>query len=71
MIDKFPEFRNLMESHWKEITKDNPPIFELDIDKSAFYQLYLNSLPEGANPIYRQRREYDCSCCHHFINQAV
>lgn len=70
MIDKFPEFRNLMESHWKEITKDNPPIFELDIDKSAFYQLYLNSFPEGANPIYRQRREYDCSCCHHFINQV-
>ena len=70
MIDKFPEFRNLMEKHWKEITKDNPPIFELDIDKSAFYQLYLNSFPEGTNPIYRQRREYDCSCCHHFINQV-
>ena len=70
MIDKFPEFRNLMENHWKEITKDNPPIFELDIDKSAFYQLYLDSFPEGANPIYRQRREYDCSCCHHFINQV-
>lgn len=70
MIDKFPEFRNLMENHWKEITKNNPPIFELDIDKSVFYQLYLDSFPEGANPIYRQRREYDCSCCHHFINQV-
>ena len=70
MIDKFPEFRNLMENHWKEITKNNPPIFELDIDKSTFYQLYLNSFPEGTNPIYRQRREYDCSCCHHFINQV-
>ncbi len=70
MIDKFPEFRNLMEKHWKEITKNNPPIFELDIDKSAFYQLYLDSFPEGTNPIYRQRREYDCSCCHHFLNQV-
>lgn len=70
MIDKFPEFRNLMEKHWKEITKNNPPIFEVDIDKSAFYQLYLDSFPEGTNPIYRQRREFDCSCCHHFINQV-
>lgn len=26
MIDKFPEFRNLMEKHWKEITKNNPPL---------------------------------------------
>ncbi len=70
MIDKFPEFRDLMEKHWKEITKDNPPIFEVDINKSAFYQLYLDSFPEGANPVYRQRREFDCSCCHHFINQV-
>lgn len=69
MIDGFAEFRNLMEKHWKEITKNNPPIFETDIDKQAFYQFYLDSFPEGTNPMFRKRREFDCCCCHHFLNQ--
>lgn len=31
------------------------------------YNLYLDSFPEGTNPIFRKQREYDCSCCKSFI----
>ena len=37
------------------------------MDTEELYNLYLDSFPAGTNEIYRERREYDCSCCRHFI----
>ncbi len=42
-------------------------LYTVDIDKDLLWQTYLNSFPEGTNPIYRERTEHDCSCCRHFI----
>ena len=43
------------------------PLYEVDIDKDYLWNLYLDSFPEGTNPIYRERRYDDCSACRHFI----
>jgi hypothetical protein len=64
MIDNFPQFRDALKANFDRLVSTNPPIFQVDIDKNAFYQLYQNSFPDGTNPMYRVRREYDCSCCH-------
>lgn len=40
------------------------------MDTEELYNLYLDSFPAGTNEIYRERREYDCSCCRHFIRDV-
>lgn len=47
----------------------NKVLFQTDIDKDALWELYLDSFPEGTNPVYRKRREFDCSCCRHYIKE--
>lgn len=63
----FSEFRTLFQKNFKNLTKDADCLFEIEVDKDEFWNLYLDSFPAGTNEIYRQRREYDCSCCRHFI----
>ena len=42
-------------------------LYRVDIDPDLLWETYLNSFPEGTNPIYKTRREYDCSACRQFI----
>lgn len=63
----FTEMRNMLNEHFYEMTKDVTHLFSVLIDKDELYNLYLDSFPEGTNEIYRERREYDCSCCRGFI----
>jgi hypothetical protein len=42
-------------------------VFVVDITGDELWAHYLASFPEGTNPIFRTRTEYDCSCCRNFI----
>lgn len=63
----FSEFKKIFQKNFEEMTKDADYLYEIEIDKDEFWNLYLDSYPAGTNEIYRQRREFDCSCCRHFI----
>ncbi len=43
--------------------------FETDVTKEELWSVYLESIPAEMNPIYRERRKFDCSCCRQFMNQ--
>lgn len=64
---EFLSFRNALQRNFAKMTKDATHLFEVAVDKDELWNLYLDSFPAGTNEIYRERREYDCSCCRHFI----
>ena len=63
----FIKFKEIMQNHFVEMTKDVKCLFEVEVDKDELWNLYLDSFPAGTNEIYRECREYDCSCCKQFI----
>lgn len=64
---EFKTFKGLLQQNFRSMTQNDGKLYEVDLDKDALYNLYLDSFPEGTNKIYRERREYDCSCCRSFI----
>lgn len=64
---EFTVFKKALQKRFSEMAKDATHLFEVAVDRDELWNLYLGSFPAGTNEIYRERREYDCSCCRHFI----
>lgn len=45
-------------------------LFQVSADKDAIWEYYLDSFPEGSNPIFRERTEHDCNCCKNFVRNV-
>lgn len=63
----FRDFVKAIQKNLQQMSKDSSRLFTVNMDTEELYNLYLDSFPAGTNEIYRERREYDCSCCRHFI----
>jgi hypothetical protein len=61
----FTHFKISVARQFERMSKH--PLFRVDIDKDLLWLTYLNAFPPGTNLTYRQRREYDCSCCRQFV----
>ena len=66
-IMPFHDFHKKFLDHFNSMTKDAIALYRVNFDPDELWNLYLDSFPAGTNPIYRVRREFDCSCCRHFI----
>ena len=63
----FTTIRDAVRTQLARMCDENNKLFEVDLDKDKLWEVYLETIPAADNPIYRTRREYDCSCCRHFI----
>lgn len=64
---EFKEFKVLFQENFRKLVQDADCLFEVNVDKDELWNLYLDSFPQGTNEVYRERREFDCSCCRQFI----
>ena len=63
----FTQMRDKLIEHFNGMTQDVSNLFEVNVDKDEMWNLYLDSFSAGKNEIFRERRQYDCSCCRQFI----
>lgn len=66
----FKDFVKAIQKNLQQMSKNSSRLFTVNVDTEELYNLYLDSFPAGTNEIYRERREYDCSCCRHFIRDV-
>lgn len=71
MSKNFIDFRRAIRDHFDKLSETSDHIYEVEVDKDELWNLYLDSFPAGTNEIYRERREYDCSCCRQFTRAMV
>lgn len=64
---EFRNFKKALQENFNQMSEEVGHLFEVNVDKDELWNMYLNSFPKGTNEIYRERREYDCSCCRQFI----
>jgi len=61
----FKAFATAINDHFKLMANYN--LYTTTASKDDLYDAYLQAYPDGTNPIYVNRTEYDCSTCKEFI----
>jgi len=61
----FSKFKHAIDRQFDKMAKHD--LFRTDVNKDQLWDKYLSSFPAGTNNIYRERSEYDCSCCRQFV----
>lgn len=63
----FKLIKDAVAAQFAKMVKEDGNLFVVDVERDTIWESYLGSFPEGTNPIYRVRREYDCSICRQFV----
>lgn len=63
----FKAFADTVNAQFIDLCKEHDLYVTSTTQEEDIYDTYLEAFPEGTNPIYKTRREYDCSTCKQFI----
>lgn len=66
-MNNFDIFVSRMQKHFEDEMEGCKQLYIVNVDKDEMWNLYLDSFGPGTNILFRKRREYDCSCCRHFV----
>lgn len=67
--DNFPGFARIVNDGFQSVCKAEA--YVVGVEGDALYQRYLESFPDGTNPVFKERTEHDCSCCKGFIRHVA
>lgn len=70
VIDRFNDFEEAFAENFANNFANQEYLFRVDVSKDDMWNTYLNSFPEGTNPIYKTNTEMDCNCCKNFIGNV-
>lgn len=63
----FEQFAKAVNDNFQDVFAKADQLYVTDTDRDEIWETYLNSFPEGTNPIYKERTEHDCNTCKNFI----
>lgn len=66
-MSEFKGFKKAVQAQFEAMIKDRAPLFVTGIEKDVIWDTYLDSFPVGTNPIYKEKREFDCNSCRRFL----
>lgn len=65
-MSDFTKFRAAIQKQFDKLaSKSN--LYQAHVEKDVLWDTYLESFPQGSNPLFRERAEHDCVCCKRFI----
>lgn len=65
---KFSRFKEAVEEQF-ELMRGHQ-LYRTEVEKDLLWLTYIESFPEGSNPVYKERTEHDCQACKSFIRAA-
>lgn len=66
-MSNFDKFNKKMKAQFAKMIEGKDILFLTDVEKDWMWETYLDSFPEGTNEVFKERREFDCNACRHFI----
>tara|TARA_Y100000310_G_scaffold307018_1_gene348756 strand:- start:36242 stop:38296 length:2055 start_codon:yes stop_codon:yes gene_type:complete len=66
----FKPFAKLIKAKFDSMVNSGKTLLVTATESDVIWDTYINSFPEGTNPIFRERTDHDCSCCKGFIRKA-
>ena len=65
-MSNFKTFNDEVSVKWLELSQ-HQRLFVVDVSAEDMWNAYLESFNPEDNPVYKERREYDCNCCRHAL----
>ena len=74
-MSKFASIKTAVDAQIQKIlsygkSSQDVKVFKMNVDNDTLWDLYLETLPQEENGIFRERRTYDCNCCKNFIRRV-
>lgn len=65
-MSNFKTFNDEVSVKWLELSQ-HQRLFVVDVSAEDMWNAYLESFSPEDNPVYKERREFDCNCCRHAL----